>query len=121
VYGFYGKAVADPNAKGLAGGALMAPAFPWAGLNVFRMWSRLAPRVAKTTYRGVPGVFSVASRGVGGRTTVLISYLRYRRGRSLPVTVRVAGARRGARVTQYVIDAVHSNRQDAGPAHTTLE
>jgi hypothetical protein len=121
VYGIYGKAVADPAAKGLAGGALMAPAFPWSGLNVFRMWTRLAPTVARTTYRGHPGVFSIASRGAGGRVTVLLSYLRYRRGRSLPVTVRVAGARRGARVTHLVVDAGHSNREDAGRAHTTLE
>jgi hypothetical protein len=121
VYGIYGKAVADPDAKGLAGGALMAPTFPWAGLNVFRMWARLEPRVARTTYRGPPGVFSVASRGSGGRATVLLSYLRYRRGHSLPVTVRVSGARRGGRVTHYVVDSGHSNRQDGGPHHTTLE
>ena len=121
VYGIYGKAVAAPDAKGLAGGALMAPAFPWAGLNVFRMWTRLAPAVARTTYRGRPGVFSVASRGSGGRATVLLSYLRYRRGGSVPVTVRVAGARRGARVSHFVVDADHSNREDAGVAHTTLE
>jgi Glycosyl hydrolases family 39/Concanavalin A-like lectin/glucanases superfamily len=120
VYGIYGKAVGDPGAKGLAGGALLAPTFPWAGLNVFRMWARLAPRVARTTFSGVPGVFSIASRG-DGRTTVLLSYLRYRRGRSVPVTVRVRGAKRGARVTHFVVDAHHSNRQDAGAAHTTLE
>ena len=117
VYGIYGKAVAAPDAKGLAGGALMAPAFPWAGLNVFRMWTRLAPAVARTTYRGRPGVFSVASRGSGGRATVLLSYLRYRRGGSVPVTVRVAG-RGGARASR-TSSSTRTTRTARTPASPT--
>jgi hypothetical protein len=35
--------------------------------------------------------------------------------------MRVPGLRRGARVTHFVVDAGHSDREDAGPAHTTLE
>jgi hypothetical protein len=121
VYGIYGRLVADRDAKGIPAAALMTPTHPWANLNVFRMWSRMAPRIAPTTYRGRPGVFALASKGRGGEVTVLLSYLRYRKGAAAPLTIRAPGLTGRTRVTHYVVDDRRSNRYDAGPAHTSLE
>jgi hypothetical protein len=117
----YTNPVAQRSGTGFAGSGLMSPKHPWATLNVFRMWSRMAPRIVRTRLTARPGVFGLASRGRGGRLTVLLARLQYPPGG--PTVVRIALPRgTAARVVRhYVVDARHSNAYDAGVRHAGLE
>ena len=119
VYGIYTNAVQTGDASFDASG-LMAPNHPWANLNVFRLWSKLAPTLIATRYEGQPGVFALASRDDHGRLTVLLAHLRYRKDVTASVTLQVSGLER-AKITHYVVDDQHSNHFDAGPTHAELE
>jgi len=119
--GIYTNAIAEAGATGLDASGLMSSSYPWANLNVFRLWSMLAPEIVTSRYDGRPGVFSLASRDDRGRVTILLAHLRYRKDLSPEIRVKVAGLRGNTRVTHYVVDDQHSNRYDAGEAHTELE
>jgi hypothetical protein len=121
VTSIYTNTVAEAGASGFEASGLMSPTHPWANLNVFRLWSMLAPNVVTSRYEGQPGVFSLASRDDRGRTTILLAHLRYRKDHSPEIRIRVPGVTPGTRITQYVVDDQRSNRFDAGEAHTELE
>lgn len=121
VYSIYTNPVAEDGARGFEATGLMSATHPWANLNVFRLWSKLAPNLVRSEYVGRPGVFAQASRDERGRLTVLLTHLRYRKDVTASVSLRVPGMPLGARITHYVVDDQHSNRYDAGDAHTELE
>jgi hypothetical protein len=121
VYSIYTNPVAESGSAGFAASGLMSSTHPWANLNVFRMWSMLAPVQVATAYDGPPGVFVQASRDDQGRLTVLLAHLRYRKDVTVGVTLRINGLADGARVTHYVVDDQHSNAFDAGSEHAELE
>ncbi len=114
--------VAPVEATGWDSSGLVAPTYPWANMNVFRMWNRMAPQVVATTYDGVPGVWQIASRDKTGRLTILLSHWSYRKDSSPVVTVKLpAMGNKRFKVTQYLVDDAHSNARDAGVAHAELE
>jgi hypothetical protein len=126
VYSIYTNPVAENGQSGFKATGLMSATHPWANLNVFRLWSRLAPQIVRTSYVGPPGVFAQASRDDQGRLTLLLANLRYRKDAPVELTIQVSGTADGplpldARVTHFVVDDQHSNRFDAGPEHTELE
>lgn len=100
---------------------LMSATHPWANLNVYRLWSKLAPRMVETHYDGRPGVFAQASRDDAGHVTILLAHLRYRKDASVPLTVELPGVTARRCITHYVVDGEHSNAFDAGPEHAELE
>jgi hypothetical protein len=121
VYSIYTKALAESTAGGWNATGLVSSTAPWANLNVFRVWGKLAPTLVQTRYDGRPGVFTQASKDVDGRLTVLLASLRYREDAPSQVTVHLPGVPPSAQVTEYVIDDQHSNAYDAGPDHAELE
>jgi hypothetical protein len=124
VIGIYTNPVAEDGAAGFSATGLMSKTHPWANLNVFRLWSKLAPQILPSSYDGHPGVFAQASRDDSGKITVLVTHLRYRKDFSPKIDVKINGAgimSKDFKITQYVIDDQHSNRYDAGEAHTELE
>jgi hypothetical protein len=123
VYAIYTNPVAEAGGAGFHASGLMSPEHPWANLNVYRLWTKLAPDLVETTYDGRPGVFAQASRDAQGRVTLLLTHLRYRKDVAAELTVSLRGAPLpvGAKLTAYLIDAQHSNWHDAGPEHGELE
>jgi alpha-L-arabinofuranosidase len=120
-YSIYTYAVAEDGGVGFEASGLMSATHPWANLNVFRLWSMLAPQIVRTEYDGRPGVFAQASRDEKGRLTVLLAHLRYRKDVSADITLQLNGLGAARPVQHYVVDDQHSNRFDAGEAHTELE
>lgn len=118
---YYTNPVAEGSAAGFLGTGLMSDTQPWATMNVFRMWSMLAPDIVSSSYTGTPGVMAQASTGSDGKLTVLVAFLRYRKDSAAPVAVHLPPAYDGATVRDYVVDASHSDAYDAGSAHADLE
>lgn len=118
---FYTNPVADAGETGWNGSGLMSDTGPWSNMNVFRMWSMLAPDIVSSTYTGQPGVMAQASTGSGGNVTVMLADLRYRKDVDAPVVVQLPASYAGWTVQDYVVDDQHSDAYDAGPANADLE
>jgi len=121
VYGIYTNPVAEDGGRGFTATGLMSEMHPWANLNVYRMWTKLGPRIVGADYDGRPGISFQASRDDAGNLTVLLASLRYRKDDDHTVTVRLPGIAAGTKVTEYVVDDHHSNYFDAGAQHAELE
>ena len=92
VYAIYTNPVAEAGGAGFHASGLMSQEHPWANLNVYRLWTKLAPDLVETTYDGRPGVFAQASRDAQGRVTLLLAHLRYRKDVAAELTVSLRGA-----------------------------
>jgi hypothetical protein len=104
VYSIYTKPTAEADGAGFAATGLMSEKHPWANLNVFRLWSRMAPTPLAADYDGPPGLSWLASRDATGKVTVLLTQLRYRKDVSTDLTVKVPGLAEVRAVTHSVVD-----------------
>lgn len=121
VVSIYTKPTSEAGTGGFDATGLMSEKHPWANLNVFRLWSRMAPTPLAAEYDGRPGVSWLASRDASGKLTVLLSHLRYRKDVSVELALKIPGLTSESRVTEFVIDDQHSNAFDAGLDHSELE
>ena len=86
---------------------------PWAQLNVYDMWGRMAPTVITADYHNTdPGIWCVASRAIGRATTVMVANLSYRKDKTVDLRLALPPRLEGATTVHYVIDDKHSNYYD---------
>ncbi|MGI8801370.1 MAG: GH39 family glycosyl hydrolase [Solirubrobacteraceae bacterium] len=106
---------------GIVPSSLMGSSQPYVGLNVFDMWSRLAPHLVSQALDADPGMCAQASVDDAGQVTILVANLHFRKEADQTLTINLPGLSSRARVTHHVIDDHHSNFYEAGAGHAGLE